>query len=100
MHRSLDREALERRVIGAHRLTIAALAHAERVEHAVRSAVPGVCERDRLVADGERHRRFIALRDLLDALGYVPRGLTARLPPEPGARWPCRYRTHRRPRHA
>lgn len=92
MHRSRGRDVLEQETIAAHTLYIASLARAECAEHALRCAAPGVTAFDLQVAERELRRNFITLRDLLDALGYVPSGFTARLPPAPYAR-----RVHPRP---
>jgi hypothetical protein len=84
MHWSVDRGDLEQETIAAHNRYIAALAQLERVQCDVRRAVPGVTEHDLLAARVELDRQFFELWDRLDVLGYTPRGLTTRLPPEPG----------------
>lgn len=100
MHRSRDRDGLERETIAAHSLYIASFTEMERLHYALRFAAPGVTAFDLRVAESEHGRRFAALRDLVDALGYVPRGVTARLPPDPGARGRDRARAGREARRA
>lgn len=80
-------EALERRAIAAHTVYIEALTIYERLLDSTTSS-PEV-DRDRKdarEAAGEwKEMCRVAFRDLLDELGYLPRGLTAMLPSDAAA---------------
>ena len=86
MREGADRdEALERSAIAAHTAYIEALTIYEHLSDGTTSCLVEV-DRDResaCEAAGEwKEMCRVAFRDLLDQLGYLPRGLTATLPSE------------------
>ncbi|MCJ2032498.1 transcriptional repressor TraM [Methylobacterium sp. J-043] len=84
MHRSHDRETLEARTIEAQRLYIKALVELERVQDGIDEGSLIVTHGDLIQAECLLAERRFALVDLLSALGYTPKGFTAKLPRRSG----------------
>lgn len=79
MNDAQDRvDALEQRVLAAHRLYLTSLLQAEYVERNVRDGIEPFSEVDLKTVESDLGRHRTVLRDLLDALGYLPRGMNAR----------------------
>ena len=80
MYASHDRSSLEAQTIEAHGLYIEALTLTEWLTNEVDSGAPDIAVGDLMEAECLLAERRCALMELLSELGYMPDGLSAKLP--------------------